>query len=227
MVEQEVQAMPFKAGRIHSFINEWEAITSDPNILAIVRGCKIEFKGAPPYQLKTPKPLKVTCQEIEFIDMEINRLLDKGVIVPSQHEEGEYLSSIFVTPKKDGSYRLILNLKNFNKHVAYHHFKMESLQSVIHMIKKDCFMASVDLKDAYYSVRIADNYQKFLKFSWNNQLYKFTCLPNGLACAPRLFTKLLKPVYSTLRTRGFLSVAYIDDSYLQGNDYDECIANIK
>ena len=37
------QAMPFKAGRIHGFIDEWKFITSDAKILDIVNGCKIEF----------------------------------------------------------------------------------------------------------------------------------------------------------------------------------------
>jgi len=80
-----------------------------------------------------------------------------------------------------------------NKFVAYHHFKMESLKHVISMIRPNCFMASVDLKDAYYSVPIHQDHEKYLKFEWKGQLYQFTCLPNGLACAPRLFTKLLKP----------------------------------
>ena len=31
-------------------------------------------------------------------------------------------------------------------------------------------------------------------------------------CASRLFTKLIKPVYATFRSAGFISVAYIDDS---------------
>ncbi len=34
-----------------------------------------------------------------------------------------------------------------------------------------------------------------------------------------LFTKLLKPVYATLRSMGHLSSGYIDDSYLQGDSY--------
>lgn len=222
----EAQAIPFKAGRIHSFIEKWKLITTDARILDIVQGCQIEFNRGPPFQIKEPKPLKISVKEREFIQNEINRLLDKGVLIPCHHEKGEFLSSVFVTPKKDGSFRLILNLKNFNKHVAYHHFKMESLQSVIQLMKKDCYMASVDLQDAYYSVKIDDKYQKYLKFSWDHQLYKFSCLPNGLACAPRMFTKLLKPVYSTLRSRGFLSVAYIDDSYLQGGSYEECKSNV-
>lgn len=219
--------MPFKAGRINSFLSEWKTITTDVNILDIVKGCKIEFNRGPPFQLRVPRSLKISYRESEFIKTEVSRLLEKGVIIPTQHEKGEFLSSIFVTPKNDGSYRLILNLKSFNKHIAYHHFKMESLHYVIQIMKKDCYMASVDLRDAYYSVRIHENYQKYLKFSFNNQLFQFTCLPNGLACAPRLFTKLLKPVYCTLRSRGFLSVAYIDDSYLQGNSYDDCLNNVK
>ncbi|XP_077980249.1 uncharacterized protein LOC144435531 [Glandiceps talaboti] len=104
---------------------------------------------------------------------------------------------------------------------------MESLMSVITLMQKDCYMASIDLKDAYYSVPIASQHQKYLKFIWKEQLYQFTCLPNGLACAPRIFTKLLKPVYSHLRNTGYLSAPYIDDSYLQGDTLDECYNNVE
>ena len=101
--------------------------------------------------------------------------------------------------------------------VQYQHFKMESLNHVVHIMKPGCFMASLDIRDAYYSVSIHEQHQKYLKFQWNGQLYQFLCMPNGLACAPRLFTKLLKPVYSSLRKQGLFSVGYIDDSYLQGD----------
>lgn len=88
-------------------------------------------------------------------------------------------------------------------------------------------MASVDLQDAYYSVPINENYQKYLKLSWQGELFQFTCFPNGLASAPRLFTKLLKPVYSTLRQMGHINVGYIDDSYLQGPSFDDCSDNVQ
>ena len=71
-------------------------------------------------------------------------------------------------------------------------------------------MASIDLKDAYYSVPIAQAHQKYLKFQWENKLYAFTCFPNGLAFCRRKFTKLLKPVYSGLRQLGYVSSPYID-----------------
>ena len=61
---------------------------------------------------------------------------------------------------------------------------------------------------------------------WHIQLYQFTCLPNGLASAPRIFTKLLKPVYSTPRRLGHILFEYIDDSCLQGGTYSQCQANV-
>lgn len=49
--------------------------------------------------------------------------------------EGEYTSTIFIRPNKDDTIRLILNLKNLNEYVGYHHFKMDTLQSAIRLMK--------------------------------------------------------------------------------------------
>lgn len=37
-------------------------------------------------------------------------------------------------------------------------------------------------------------------------------MANGLALEPRMFTKLLKPVFANLRAAGFASSSLIDDS---------------
>ena len=67
--------------------------------------------------------------------------------------------------------------------VEYQNFKMDSVWTAIRLITPNRYMASIDLKDAYYSVPIAKPHQKYLKFEWNNMLYKFTCFPNSLAGA--------------------------------------------
>lgn len=87
-------------------------------------------------------------------------------------------------------------------------------------------MASIDLKDAYYSIPIATSDRTDLKFSWKGKLYQFTCLPNGLSCWPRNFTKLFKPALSHLNLRGHISSGYIDDLYLQGKTYKDCVHNV-
>ena len=102
---------------------------------------------------------------------------------------------------------------------------MESLQNVLHMVKSGVWMASVDLKDAYYSVPIHEEYQKYLKFLWEYPL-KFIAMPNGYGPAMRAFTKLMKPPFLFLRSEGYLSVIYVDDCYLQGDSFTKCAENV-
>ena len=217
----------FRAGQITSAVHSWYEITIDPTIIQIVKGVYIEFKQkCEPTQMYA-RPSLFNSKEHAIVHEEINKLILKGVIKESHTEQGEYISPIFLRPKPDGSYRTILNLKTFNEFVEYHHFKMDTLETAIRMMKPGCYMASIDLKDAYYTVAVAEEHQKYLKFVFDGQLYQYTCLPNGLSSAPRIFTKLLKPVYAHLHNLGHLSLGYIDDSYLQGDTSRECMNNIR
>ena len=200
-------------------------ITSDRKILDMVKHCHLEFTENP-YQQYPKPPIKFNFDEAAIIDGEIQQLLEKGVLEETAPIYGQYVSTIFLRKKKNGSYRLILNLRGLNASIEYQHFKMESLTCAIQLMKKNCYMASIDLTDAYYTVPVALEHRKYLRFFWRNRLFQYTCLPNGLASAPRYFTKLLKPVYSTLRSQGYLNVGYIDDSYLQGDSKTECRSNI-
>ena len=87
-------------------------------------------------------------------------------------------------------------------------------------------MSSIDLSNAYYSIPVAICDQKYLMFQFAGQLYKFVCLPNGLTSAPRLFTKLLKPVIAALHKEGHDIMGYLDDSILFGDNYNECKAAV-
>ena len=132
-------------------------------------------------------PSTFTLAKQSIIDDEIAKLLAKKTIKPSQHECIQFISPIFTTPKKDGSHRLIFNLKVLNRSVAYYQFKMDTLETAIRLMTPCCFMASIDLRDAYYSVPIAPEHQKYLNSKkakkipfWQDQLYAFNCLPMGL-----------------------------------------------
>ena len=47
--------------------------------------------------------------------------------------------------------------------------------------------------------------QKYLMFQFEGIQYKYVCLPNGLSPAPIIFTKLMKPVLSSLMEKGIPS----------------------
>jgi len=211
----------FKAGDIQHCLTSWRDITSDKTILQTVIGATIDFNETP--QLGCPSPTQFSDHEIEIIDREIAIMLSKNIIEVARHTEGEVISHIFTRPKKDGCHRVILNLKGLNEYVIYRHFKMETLGSNVKLVEKDCFMASLDLKDAYYSVAVAKPDRKFLRFLWKGVRYQYTCLPNGLSSCPRVFTKLLKPPLKRLRKLGHIIASYIDDLFLQGKTFDQCV----
>ena len=101
----------FKAGNIAKHINAWRSLTSDERILSIVMGCPLEF-DKPPCQTKAPRMTNFSAQEAHIASAEVKKLLAKGVIAKATHDVDEFISTIFTRPKRDGSHRLILNLKS-------------------------------------------------------------------------------------------------------------------
>ena len=215
----------FQAGQVSQHFHEWEKLTSDPEILRIVAGDTITFESEPPVQYSV-KNCNVSSETKALMDQEIQTMLNKKIIVPTYHEHGEFLSPIFPVPKPEGSIRIILNLKKLNQTVQYLHFKMDNIKVVLANVTKGCFMASLDLKQAYHSVKIDEEFQKYLKFQWNEGLLQFTCCPNGLGPCPRKFTKLLKVPLSHLREQGHLIVGYLDDFFLQGRSKEKCNTSV-
>ena len=216
----------FTAGNIKHFWEKWTEVTSDKNLLAIIaNGYKLEFETEP-CVLCSRGEIAFNKQEELIVDDLLKTFLKKKVIEVATPEIGQVLSHIFIRPKSDGSFRLILNLSNLNEHIGYVHFKMETLKTVLGLVRRNCYFAKVDLKDAYYSIPIAHESRKYLRFTWRGQLYQFTSLANGLGCAPRIYTKLMKPVFATLRKQGHINSTYIDDSLLQSDTFQECSENV-
>ena len=145
----------------------------------------------------------------------------------TEYELGDFVSLVFTTSKPDGSHRFILNLKRFNLCVQHIHFKMEGLSDVLNMMRPGIWMASVDLRDAYYSIPVHKEDQKFFSFAWEEKYYHFICLPNGHKDGPRVFTNVLKAPFAYLRSQGHASVVYLDDGYLQALTYEECCRNVQ
>ena len=215
----------FRGGQLSLYLHEWKKLTSDVNILQTIAGDCIEFISQPPNQWEYP-PNSIQRDHKPLVDKGISSLLDKRVIVPCAHEPGEFNSPIFTVPKKDGTVRLILNLKKLNSYITNSHFKMDTIRTILGLVTPNCWMASLDLKDAYYSVRIHPNFQKYLKFTDNGTLYKYTIFPNGLSICPRKFTKMMKPPLSHLRLMNHIVSGYIDDLYLQGSTYQKCTLKV-
>lgn len=204
-------------------MHAWRKITLDPLVLDIVEHCHLDLDVSnisPLFSEEVEYVFK--AEERVIIDQEIAKLLDLKVITLTQRQFGQVISPIFLREKKNGEFRMIINLEKLNTHIAYKHFKMENFEQAVRLINKGDFMASVDLRHAYYSIKIAEEQQKFLCFKWRGKIYHFTCLANGICDGPRLFTKLMKPVFATLRELGYTITSYIDDTLICSSSLAGC-----
>ena len=160
------------------------------------------------------------------LDTALSKLINFKAIQRCNAVDDQFLSPIFLRDKSDGSKRLILNLKHLNEFIRKEHFKIEDMRTALNILDVNDYMCKLDLKDAYLSVPIHKDHKKFLRFEHRNELYEFNALPFGLTSAPFVFTKLLKPALTWLRTKGVRLVVYIDDFLIFGSTIEECIASL-
>ena len=202
----------FVGGKVLHYLDNWINLTSDKFLLGIVHGYVLEFT-VPPVQVKTPRPLVLPHFEKLAMDKAVVELIRLGVVEVCEPNcgAGVFYSNIFPAMKPDGSARIILNLQDLNLHVEHYHFKMDTVTDVLRLITPQCYMASVDLKHAYFSVPVRTSDRDWFRFMWNDLHLRFMVLPQGFSASPRIFTKLLKPIFAHFRSLGMSTAIYIDD----------------
>ena len=154
----------------------WQRITTDQFILQTIQGYRLEF-FAVPQQVVAPVTVVKGLTQQNVMQEEIEKLLLKGAIQLVSPSNGQFVSRLFLVPKKTGDLRPVINLRPLNKFIIRKHFKMENLQNVTQLVRKGDYMVTIDLKDAYFSIPIHQSHRKFLRFSWRNQLFEFAALP--------------------------------------------------
>ena len=72
------------------------------------------------------------------------------------------------------------------------------LEILLSMVYRNVLMASVDLKDAFFTIPICEDDIKYLKFLWEGRTLAFLAILNGYSDAMLMFTKILKPPFKVL-----------------------------
>ncbi|XP_056307255.1 uncharacterized protein LOC130219008 [Danio aesculapii] len=191
----------------------WIECSPHPWVLATVtRGYRLQFAGKPP-------PFNGVIASVanedsaQVLEAEISSLMGKGAIrrVPVEETQTGFYSRYFLIPKKDGSLRPILDLRALNKHLRKYKFKMLTVGALTRSIRRGDWFASIDLKDAYFHISIYPAHRKYLRFSFQNEVFEFVTLPFGLSLAPRVFSRCMEAALSPLRHKGLRISAYLDD----------------
>jgi hypothetical protein len=164
-------------------------------------------------------------EETEFIDREHAANLKDGsyVKVPREHLKGICPLQVVKHPVS-GKKRLVQDLRWINGHLPNVKFRMESLHKELgDIVKPGDKMLTTDIAKAYYCLAMHPDAQQYLGWEWKGEYYMPTCLVFGLAPAPRIFTKIMRPMMAFMRSLGVRVLGMIDD-YLWADTTDRILA---
>ena len=202
-------------GRLNSCINFWRSLgTSQFTLNVISQGYKIPF-----FELPTPffKANNASAlSNSSFVSKAVNELLHANLVeeifcVPN------IVNPLSVSTRSSGKQRLILDLRHVNSFIFKQKFKCEDLSVAIQIFDKGFHLFKFDLKSGYHHMEIFPAHRKFLSFAWDfgisgsSRYFQFCVLPFGLSSAPFIFTKMLKPLLKSWRSKGIPIAIFLDD----------------
>ena len=114
-------------------------------------------------------------------------------------------------PGGEGDWRPVIDLFHLNDFVQLTPFKMETVASVLLSVREGDFLASLNLKDAYFQIPIHGSSRKLLRFMSEGTVYQFKALCFGLSTAPQVFTRVFAAVSAWAHARGIRLPRYLDD----------------
>jgi hypothetical protein len=125
-----------------------------------------------------------------------------------------------VVPKKDGKFRLCTDYRPLNNFQVKVPFRMDTLQTVAKSIQQNDFGMLVDLTDCYLTLGLHPSQRKYCRFRHpaNGRRLQWRTISFGMSEAPRICTKLLRPLMGLLKHLGIRCVLYIDDLLILHQD---------
>ncbi len=187
----------------------------------MILGAVIPFTEVP-RQTRVPPPCIFNADEAQQVRKMIGELLKMEAIEPVEPSNDQFVSQLFLVTNKDLSKRAILNVKKLNKEfLPKQHFKMETLQRILPLIRRFDWFGSWDLRKGYFNIAVHPDFHRFFCFEFGGVRYQFKCLVMGLSLAPLFFTKLMTVLVNLARSWGIRVSVYLDDSLTRGPTFDE------
>lgn len=149
----------------------------------------------------------------EFVDKEHADRVADGAFVEVKREQLRGVCPLQVVEHPtNGKLRLCQDLRWINGHLPNVQFRMESLHTELgEIVEQGDQLLTTDITKAYYCLAMHPDAQSYLGWCWKGKYYMPTCLVFGLAPAPRIFTKIMRPMMAFFRSLGVRVLGMIDD----------------
>ena len=147
-----------------------------------------------------------------FVTESVNTGVAMGIMRPCSREFLTCCLPLGVACNTVGKRRLIWDGRWVNAFLTKVTFVMETLQTEGRSLFGGCrWGGTFDVSQAFHHVDMDPSAFTYLGFEWAGQCYYFCVLPFGLACSPRIFTRIMRTTVAYLRWHGCRLMVFIDD----------------
>ena len=208
--------LPMKVGGcLSSHWRRWQELGAETWVVTVLRdGYRVPFKDSPPPLARTPVSFptyRAGSPRAQALRQEVEAMLAKGALEIARDPGPGFYSRLFLVEKATGGWRPVIDLSHLNDFVQLTPFKMETVASVLLSVREGDFLASLDLKDAYFQIPIHGSSRKLLRFMSEGTVYQFKALCFGLSTAPQVFTRVFAAVSAWAHARSIRLLRYLDD----------------
>ena len=181
-------------------------------------GYRVPFMDSHPPLSHTPVSFpthRAGSPRAQALQQEVEGMLAKGALEIARDPGPGFYSRLFLVKKASGGWRPVISLSHLNEFVQLTRFKMETVASVLLSVREGDFLASLDLKDAYFQIPIHPSSRKLLRFTSEGTVYQFRALCFGLSTAPQVFTRVFTRVFVAVlawaHSHGIRLLRYLDN----------------
>ena len=195
----------------------------------------------------TTKFVDVSCENYRSATTEFKAQTERQILTEITHghyvftdHKPKVVSALGAIPKSNSSdVRIIHDCsrpfgKSVNDFASLEKIKFQTLDEAARLVKPGAFMAKVDLKNAYRSVKIHPSNHDISGLAWKFENSSFkdflvdTRLPFGARKAPSIFHRLTQAVRREMSRRGFKSIiVYLDDFLIISETKEECMMALR
>ena len=217
---------PPVGARLHQFWEKWEALGSSTKVVTTMReGYTLPYQFRP--HLKRSPTVTSNYHNSakqSFLVEALYQLINKNAVEPVQNQNSlGFYKQLFLVPKPNNRWRLVLDLSTLNTFLNTESFKMETPETIRTSLQAGEWVTSIYFKDAYFHIPIHDQSRKYMRFILQGRSYQFKALPFGLSTAPMEFIVVAKEVKLMALPKGIRIHQYLDDWLVTASTHDTCL----
>ncbi|WCJ39071.1 Transposon Tf2-6 polyprotein [Euphorbia peplus] len=161
-------------------------------------------------------PYRMAPAELKELKVQLQELLDKGLIRPSVSPWG---APVLFVKKKDGSMRLCIDYRQLNKVTIRNRYPLPRIDDLFDQLQGAKVFSKIDLRSGYYQLKIKEMDVSKSAFRTRYGHFEFLVMPFGLTNAPAAFMDLMHRVFKPYLDQ--FVIVFIDDILVYSKSREE------